>query len=97
MILINLGELDTSNPYQCVKLEEYYIYSTKISCSALQDHRNQLIDQVKAYENLNTANKNREVQLDRYRSALETKNEESANVLNTFKSQIIVMKKGQFN
>ena len=63
---------------------------------AIKRHRDQLQEQVNAYKNLSEANQGREIQMEKYRNALEAKNTESNNVMETFKRQIIKMKKGSF-
>ena len=64
---------------------------------AIKKHRDQLQEQVTAYKNLSEANQGREIQMEKYRNALEAKNTESNNVMETFKRQIIKMKKGNLS
>ena len=65
--------------------------------SALQAHRNQLQEQLTAHENLVGANSKREMQMEKYKNALEAKNTESGKILDTFKNQIVGLKKGIFS
>ena len=60
----------------------------------MQAHRNQLQEQLTAHENLVGANSKREMQLEKYKNALEAKNTESGKILDTFKNQIVGLKKG---
>ena len=60
----------------------------------MQAHRNQLQEQLTAHENLVGANSKREMQMEKYKNALEAKNTESGKILDTFKNQIVGLKKG---
>jgi len=65
----------------------------KEEIKALQAHRNQLQEQLTAHENLVGANSKREIQMEKYKNALEAKNTESGKILDTFKNQIVGLKK----
>ena len=62
----------------------------------MQAHRNQLQEQLTAHENLVGANSKREMQMEKYKNALEAKNTESGKILDTFKNQIVGLKKGTY-
>ena len=52
---------------------------------AIKKHRDQLQEQLVAHENLSKATHGREIQMEKYRNALEAKNNESDKVLETLK------------
>ena len=60
----------------------------------VKKHRDQLQEQLVAHQNLTNATHGREIQMEKYRNALEAKNNETDKLLETFKQQIIKLKKG---
>ena len=56
-----------------------------------------MTEQLKCQNNLTNANHNREIQMEKYKNALEAKNTESGNILETFKKEVISLRKGMFS
>ena len=70
------------------------MFANLINITALSKHRDQLAEQLKCQSNLTNANHNREIQMEKYKNALEARNTESANILETFKKEVISLRSG---